>query len=506
MRRGNMRALRSWHFVLCALHCVCLCASARAGDEPPKPTAAAGSQKPDGEQKAPAPTTSPTPPRPSRRAALRAEPDVIRLTLKERPARPLAQSVRIIAEKPCKILATGSTYAGVTVQAETGKAAKAHALAVSFPTDFTGTLAGVLWADIDYGEGRSRVLVPFSISVPGPLKSEPAAVELNTVSRRVEGQIRVRPADAKSAVRWMIADSTNTLIAVVTGRQADGIWPLRVRVAVGSDGSSMHSHIRVRSSLEPEVPLLIPLHVIFAAREEAPPVEPGKAQDDILAAYWARPRIEIPAGQGTPVPGTRKGTVELAIFQDMRSEDGRRALALLSGYLLRQFKGRLRVRVLHFPMDRRCNAELPEETPASDTCMASALLEAARILGGAPTYWALYQKLSARSESLEKLSEDQISEMAAALGLRGEAFLAIARSPQTAQNVAKDIRLGRQAGVKAAPAFFLEGRRVARWSRRAVWQALLGVAARPATTAAQTPAAAPPEQPPPEKPASQPND
>jgi protein-disulfide isomerase len=122
------------------------------------------------------------------------------------------------------------------------------------------------------------------------------------------------------------------------------------------------------------------------------------------------------------------------------------------------FAGRLKIIFKHYPLDKSCN-DRTTQTVHRYACHGTAMVEAARTLGGNDAFWRAHDYVYKHREALAagKLTPQDV---AAAIGLDAAALAGAVQSEQHRPRVAEDVEQARLADVRGTPAIFVEGRLV----------------------------------------------
>jgi predicted DsbA family dithiol-disulfide isomerase len=148
------------------------------------------------------------------------------------------------------------------------------------------------------------------------------------------------------------------------------------------------------------------------------------------------------AGQSGPALGDPNAPVTIIGFIDFECPHCRSADAEVKRVLERR-RGRVRLVVKHFPLDRHSNAF---QAARAGVC--------AERQG---RFWALHDFLLGLKEPLDERS---LERAAAAAGIEAAGFRSCMQAEESAEAVRQDVLLGRNVGVDATPAFFVNGQRV----------------------------------------------
>jgi predicted DsbA family dithiol-disulfide isomerase len=137
----------------------------------------------------------------------------------------------------------------------------------------------------------------------------------------------------------------------------------------------------------------------------------------------------------------------------------------------RAFGDRLDVVRRHYPLCADCNAAV-EKRFHPHACEAAWAAEAARLQGGAAAFEAMHRLLM---DFRGELNAEALRTLAVKAGLDAERLAADLKGEDVRRAVAADVELAGRWGVKATPAFFLDGRRIdRRFEGPVMWDALAG--------------------------------
>lgn len=160
-------------------------------------------------------------------------------------------------------------------------------------------------------------------------------------------------------------------------------------------------------------------------------------------------RTEAPAGEPS---------WDVVVFSDFECPPCAKFAGFLEDRVQPLFDHRLRVVYRYYPLNRECNKRV-SRTMYRHGCMAAAMAEAARVLGGDDVFWQAHDYLFQHQTSLkkEKLGPD---ELAAVLGLDPQAFRQTMNSDQTARRIAEHVEQGCECEVRGTPCVFVNGQQV----------------------------------------------
>ncbi len=172
-----------------------------------------------------------------------------------------------------------------------------------------------------------------------------------------------------------------------------------------------------------------------------------------LEAFFAVPVHDLDLSTA-PSLGRDDAPVTIVEFGDLECPVCRSAFFLYKS-VLREYGDRVRLVFRHYPLDKRCNANVGS-TPHPSACVAAKASVFAHRNG---KFWEYAEALYSRGEGVALKSDFMRSE-AVKVGLDGGAWDAFMSDPKTGGDVImKDIADARKAGVSSTPAFFFNGRR-----------------------------------------------
>ncbi len=213
--------------------------------------------------------------------------------------------------------------------------------------------------------------------------------------------------------------------------------------------------------------------------------EYGKIVNDPEFARWQYERgpvREIPFDDARIIAGEPDAPNQVVVFMDAQCSACLKAYNVISDFR-QKHPGVLCVDYRHFPLDRSCNDAWPR-AGQSASCAAARAAEAARATGGADGFRKMRRLLFERRHELHAA---RYAAWAGELGLDRAAFAEALESTEIKQRVEADIELAKELGIEAAPALFLNGRRLHYWSKMATWETLLVPESPPDSDASATP-------------------
>jgi protein-disulfide isomerase len=151
------------------------------------------------------------------------------------------------------------------------------------------------------------------------------------------------------------------------------------------------------------------------------------------------PREKV-AVAGSPAKGLASAPIELIEFSDFQCPFCLRAYPTIN-QVLSTYGDKIRMVYRHYPLPSHPNAR-----PAA---------EASQCAAEQGQFWPYYEKLFADQT---KLSDGDLKQTAAALGMDAARFNACVDSRKYKDRVDIDIRDGNEVGVSGTPAFFINGR------------------------------------------------
>ncbi len=198
--------------------------------------------------------------------------------------------------------------------------------------------------------------------------------------------------------------------------------------------------------------------------------------------FGRQPIVDLKLSDDEHCTGAPEAPHTAVVFSDFQCTHCKTLHDLLAEILDRH-PGRLRIAYRYYPQDPACN-DNPDYVAGAhaSACRAAAAVEAARVLGGPEAYERMRDTLFARQAQIPKRPPPQqtqaerelFADWAAELGLCRAAMLEAMDAPLVQERIQRDIALAHELGLKAMPAVFLDGRRLAHgWQMRSTWDALL---------------------------------
>lgn len=190
---------------------------------------------------------------------------------------------------------------------------------------------------------------------------------------------------------------------------------------------------------------------------------------DYIQWHYARqPVVEIPEDIERGWIGEQDAANTLVVFLDFECSACKKAHEVITNAMNRH-PGALRVSLRHYPLDPACNQHVPAAKHPS-ACAAAAIAEAVRIDGDAEQFATFKKLLYERQYELKRANYAAwIDE----IGLDGREVTATSRTQAVRDRITTDIELAHALGVTAAPALFLNSRKLDFWSKPETWDALL---------------------------------
>lgn len=167
----------------------------------------------------------------------------------------------------------------------------------------------------------------------------------------------------------------------------------------------------------------------------------GNARDKTLQIIDIDYVYPLPAGN-SPVKGALDAPVTLTVFDDFQCPYCARLVPLLD-QIIEAYPGQVRLVFKHFPLRMHKFAQ-----------QAAVASLAAREQG---RFWEMHDQLFAHYNQLD---DALVRELAARIGLDMARFERDLGNTTLAMEIAADLRLGQQAGVRGTPSLFLNGKPV----------------------------------------------
>ena len=165
----------------------------------------------------------------------------------------------------------------------------------------------------------------------------------------------------------------------------------------------------------------------------------GNAPNKTLQIVDINDIFELPVGN-SPIKGDKGAPVTLTVFDDFECPYCARLVPLLD-QLVAAYPGKVRLVFKHFPLRMHKFAE-----------QAAIASLAAREQG---KFWEMHDQLFA---NYNRLNETLINDLARKVGLDMERFAKDMGNVTLSMEVAADMRLGQEAGVRGTPALFINGK------------------------------------------------
>ncbi|MCU0694449.1 MAG: thioredoxin domain-containing protein, partial [Polyangiaceae bacterium] len=208
------------------------------------------------------------------------------------------------------------------------------------------------------------------------------------------------------------------------------------------------------TALPPSTPAPTPVPLAPAASGDTAPERDAAAPELPLAqltdsgiptTHPDDAKALIPLHPDMPIVGHRNALVTVVLFADMQCPYTRRARAALER-LLNQYRGELRVAVLHLPMSEHAGAEHAAELAAATGAIA-----------GPTAFWNLFESLT---ENQSVQDEKQLLRWAERAGADTSKLVTALNAKTYHPIVARDRQLAGQLMVRGTPTFFINGRRL----------------------------------------------
>jgi protein-disulfide isomerase len=166
---------------------------------------------------------------------------------------------------------------------------------------------------------------------------------------------------------------------------------------------------------------------------------------------------EIPLRDDAPMKNAGADRLVAVVISDFRCPHCARFAQYMKEVVEPMFGEELAVTFKHFPADTTCNQRI-RRTLHPKACLASAAVEAARLLGGTDAFWKAHDAIFA---SPDRLRDDHFyTELADTLGLDQERFTEAIAAPAILERIAEDIELAVRIGLRGTPAVYIDGRQV----------------------------------------------
>jgi len=174
--------------------------------------------------------------------------------------------------------------------------------------------------------------------------------------------------------------------------------------------------------------------------------------EDMLALYFAQPKVDIPNDENSPRTGSIDAALRLVVFSDFECP-ACAANARTLERLVESFGNRLSVTYKHFPLNAACNSAAAG-APHASACQAAYAAEAAHLQGKFVAFHNLLFRSKADS------IQDAIEQSAVAAGLTLDTFRRDVASGRVQARIAADVELGIRLKVDQTPYLFLNDRAI----------------------------------------------
>ena len=181
-----------------------------------------------------------------------------------------------------------------------------------------------------------------------------------------------------------------------------------------------------------------------------PPEAPPPNRDEVIAAYRATPRVDLPVTAEDPRMGELNAPVRLVVFESFRCPACRTFAGTLSR-LRNEFGDRLVVVYKHYPLSTECNDRLGRDMQPG----ACEIAWAADAANRQARFWEFHDAILAANGS-----PDAIADAVRRVSLDPARFEAVRASASTRARVAEDIALGDRLKIPGTPTVFIDGRLV----------------------------------------------
>lgn len=192
------------------------------------------------------------------------------------------------------------------------------------------------------------------------------------------------------------------------------------------------------------------------ARDDAPPL----ASEKYLADWREqKPRPTQPDTVERAL-GEKDAPVQVVVFGDFQEPNTAKLDAMLRGWIGSNAKP-IRYVFRHFPGTSACNPQVPRVI-FEHGCRAAQAAEAAGVIGGDASYWAMHAWLM---DNPKPMTPDAVRNGAAAIGLDADAVAQAMNAPAVQAAIQEDVAAAARYGVGVIPCVFVNGKFVPRWIR-----------------------------------------
>lgn len=186
----------------------------------------------------------------------------------------------------------------------------------------------------------------------------------------------------------------------------------------------------------------------------------------LMRAFYGQPAKSIQINPSWAVWGNPDAKVKLVEFSEFECPFCRRASYTVKPFL-QQFRHDVALYFVNFPLDDSCNPILNRPMHPGACYYAKAAICANK----QGDFWGYHDELFRNQKDLNKKTALDIAEKT--FGWNRTAFQQCIDSEETEKELASDIQIALGLKISGTPAFFLDGRRVGRWTDKKFFQKLV---------------------------------
>lgn len=196
----------------------------------------------------------------------------------------------------------------------------------------------------------------------------------------------------------------------------------------------------------------------FGLNKEAHTLEPEFNQANLLRYFYEQEAFDLDISN-RPFSGPAEAPITIVDFSDFQCPFCRRAAFSLKPYL-GEFRSRVKIVYLHYPLASICNPSIPHAGHPQACTAAKAALCVYKKKGN-DAFWEFHD-LS--FENQQRLSHHLITTtLAPQVGITAEEMGRCIISSEIEGELAQDVEQGQQAKVEGTPAIFINGRYLRGW-------------------------------------------
>lgn len=194
-------------------------------------------------------------------------------------------------------------------------------------------------------------------------------------------------------------------------------------------------------------------------------LRPKATVDELIRAHYAQSIHPIKIAPEWAVWGNPKAKVKLIEFSEFQCPFCRLSSFLVKPYL-QEFHKDIAYYFVNYPLDSECNAAVPYPMHPA----ACYLSKAGICANKQDMFWEYHDELF---RNQRKLNEENALDIAEQLGLNRSEFKKCIDSSEIAEELKREIDVGRKIYLNGTPALFLNGRKIKNWRNKKYLQTLV---------------------------------